>query len=151
MFRRRFSPRDTRVVLCVLSVAVIVSVSLKPTRLRAQAPATASSTQRSGLRQQRIETLQQAADISRRMFEQGLTTTGEVFRVNRLLLDAQLEAATSAKDRTKLLQEALQVAKRQEELATTQLQAGAAGPLVPLEAKAERLRVEIQLSEMTTK
>jgi outer membrane protein TolC len=85
------------------------------------------------------------------MFEQGLTTTGEVFRVNRLLLDAQLEAATSAKDRTKLLQEALQVAKRQEELATTQLQAGAAGPLVPLEAKAERLRVEIQLSEITTK
>ncbi len=151
MFGGRFSPRRKIVALGVLGVVAIVSVSVEPTRLRAQAPATAPSSERSGLRQQRIETLQQAADIARRMFEQGLTTTGEVLRVNRLLLDAQLEAATSVNDRTKLLQEALQVAKRQEELATTQLQAGAAGPLVLLEAKAERLRVEIQLSEMTTK
>jgi outer membrane protein TolC len=85
------------------------------------------------------------------MFEKRLTTAEETFRIDRSLLDAQLESATSVQDRINVLQNALEVAKKQEELASRQQQAGVVGPLAPLEAKADRLGLEIEMSKLTAK
>ncbi len=113
--------------------------------LHAGPATTAPAPALSDLQQQRVATLQQAADLAQKMYEQGAATIGETFRVQRLLLDAQLEAATSTPQRVQLLQKALAVARQQEQLTSSRHSSGVAGPLEPLEAKAERLRLEIEL------
>ena len=148
------SPFHSRFALIALSLAgviVIGSLFVAPQGSRAQVPATAPSTGVAALHQQRVEALQQAAAYVRPGYEQGMTTAAEIHRVDRMLLDAQLEAATTDAQRVKLLQKALEMAKKQEEVAAARHAAGQATSLVPLEAKADRLRVEIKLAEMTAK
>ena len=143
--------RHTMTVLGLLGVIVVDGLFAAPSRSHAQAPSTAPSTELAGLRQQRIETLRQASDVAHRMFAQGMSTAGEVFRIDRSLLDAQLESAASIDERVKLLQNALEIAKQQEDLALRQHKAGLTAPLAPLEARAERLRIAVRLIELTAK
>ena len=118
---------------------------------RAETPATAPLAGLAGLRQQRIDTLRQASDMARQMYEQGLQTLGDVQRIDRMLLEAQLDAAATDKARAEILGKALAVAKQQEALVSDQLRAGAATPLAALEATAERLKVEAQWTELAAK
>jgi hypothetical protein len=151
MFASGFARRHGTIALGLLGVVAIGSFFALPMRSHADAQATAPAQQLTGLQQERIDTLRQASDLTHQMFESGLTTAEETFRVDRLLTDAQLEVAASVQDRTKVLRNALEVARKQEDLASRQHKAGVVGPLGPLEAKAERLRLEIELSKLTAK
>jgi hypothetical protein len=108
----------------------------------AQSPATGE------LQQLRVETLQQASQLVHQMYDKGTATNDQVLRTDRQLLDAQLERASSDEDRIKILEKALELAKKQEASASQQEKLGVATPLAALEAKADRLRVEIQLTSM---
>jgi outer membrane protein TolC len=114
----------------------------------AEAPA---ATQLAALRQQRIDTLQTASGVAREMYQNGTVLLQDVLRVDRLLLDARLEIASTDKDRAKVLADALKVAKQQEALTSQHHQAGAVTSLTVLEATADRLRVEAQLAELATR
>jgi hypothetical protein len=147
----RFLSLRTIIALGVVGMVAVGGMFGLPRWSHADPPSTASATGVAGLQQQRIETLRRASDVAHRMYEQGAATAGEMFRIDRLLLDAQLESAASVRERTIVLKNALEVAQKQEELASRQHEAGAAGPLVPLEAKADRLRLEIELSKSNAK
>ena len=148
----RMHGRRVIIVLGLLMVGVAAAGALLQAGFaRAQAPATAPLAGLAGLRQQRIDTLRQASDMVRQMYEQGLQTLGDVQRIDRMLLEAQLDAAATDKARAEILGKALAVAKQQEALVSDQLRAGAATPLAALEATAERLKVEAQWTELAAK
>ena len=147
----RIRRRPVTIALGLPIAGIAAGVLLQAGLVRAEAPATAPVGGLAGLRQQRIDTLCQASDMVRRMYEQGLQTSAQVLRIDRMLLDAQLDAVATDKARAEILGKALTVARQQEALVSDQVRAGAAGPLAALEAKAERLRVEAQLAELTAK
>lgn len=126
--------------------ATLIFVAVFASHSRADPPSDVSQ-----LQQQRIETLRKASTLAHTLSEKGVMTMGEAFRIDRLLLDAQLESAGSASDRAKLLQNAIDIARKQEEFADKQQQAGYVTSVVPLEAKAERLHLEIQLAQLVGK
>ena len=117
----------------------------------AAAPAGGAGGEVAKLRQERIDTLREASELATRMYETGLIDSEEVSRWQRELLSAELESAGSAEERTALLRKGLDAARKREELASQRLKVGAATPLAVHEAKAYRLRVELQLAEASAK
>ena len=140
--------RHKLIAIGLLGAVAAAALALAPTRSHADAPPPPAP---SDLQRQRTETLRQASNIAHKMFAQGLSNTDEVSRIDRSLMEAQLASATSAQDRLKILEDALDIAKKQEQLTQQQLQAGITSPLAPLEAKAYRLQIEIELSKSTAK
>jgi hypothetical protein len=138
-------------VFILFGIAAGVVFAVMPTHSHAQDPGTAPSGDVTALRRQRVETLQRASSVAHQLYANGQLTGEEVFRVDRLLLDAQLESAIAREDRAKLLQAALDVARRQEDLASQHSKAGLGSTVAAMEATADRLRVEIQLAEITAK
>jgi hypothetical protein len=147
---RRLSPGRTA-ALGLLSMMVFAGFTILPARTRADGPASVPSAELSRLQQQRIDTLRQAANAARQMYSQGSIAFEEVCRFDRLLIDAQLESAVSADERIKLLQSARDVARKQEDLASRHHEAGMGTALAALEARADRLHIEIRLAEMGAK
>lgn len=135
------------IALGLVGTLVVAVVLLRPVRSVAAAPADVAPAQVAELRQQRIAALREGSDAAARMFAQGLMTAAEVSRWERELLEAELESAASADERVPILRKALDAAKAHEELATRNHRAGVAPSLAVLEARAYRLRVEIQLAQ----
>jgi outer membrane protein TolC len=103
------------------------------------------------LQEERIATLRDAAKLATELYARGMSTPEEVNRCNQQLVEAELDAATSGKQRVEILQNAFTDARRAEELATQQYQAGLITQLGRLEAKAYRLRMEIDLAKEMAK
>ncbi len=83
--------------------------------------------------------------------ESGTLPYVEMFRIESMLLDAHLDAVATDKDRSEILGNALAAAKKNKAVAAQRAQSGLATPLMALEAKAERLRIEAQLAELAAK
>lgn len=99
------------------------------------------------LQQEQVATLREASEVAGQLFAHGVGSIADVNRLNRMLVDAELKSATSHNERVSILQDALAAAKKQEEFASQQAQAGVASALAPLEAKAYRLGIEVSLAE----
>jgi len=97
---------------------------------------TDGQTELSKLEQEHVATLRKGANMAEQMFAHGLGAIADVNRLNQSLVEA--------------LQDELTTAKKQEELASRQAAAGIATVLAPVEAKAYRLGIEIELSEETS-
>ncbi len=130
-----------------ITIAIVVGFLLHPQRSHGDAVANAPADNAAKLKQERVETLRKASDLAHTLATQGAITWDESSRVDQRLLDAQLDAADSADARAKILQAALQVARDQEDLAARRQRSGYVSSLVPLEAKADRLRIEIELAK----
>jgi outer membrane protein TolC len=141
--------RHKLIVIGLLGAVAAAGLALAPTRSHADAPPPAAAPP--DLQRERTGTLRQASDIVHKMFAQGMSNIGEVSRIDRSLLEAELESASSAQDRRQILEGALEMAKKQEQLTVQQHQVGTTSPLAPLEAKAYRLQIEIELSKSTAK
>jgi outer membrane protein TolC len=139
------------IVLGFLVLGVAGALLLEARRAGAEGPAAAPATDVAALREQRIKTLRTAADMARQMYGQGTVEFAEVLRIDRSLLDAQLESAATDQARVEILKKALGVARQLEDLASARNRAGVGTPLATLEATAERLRVEVRLAELTAK
>ena len=99
------------------------------------------------LREERLAALREARDIAERQFASGNATSEQVERVNDRLIDAELVLATTPQQRAEILSNAVKQAEKQEFLTQKRVQAGTATALDALEAKAQRLALEIRLSE----
>ena len=111
---------------------------------------TDGQTELSKLEQEHVATLRKGANMAEQMFAHGLGAIADVNRLNQSLVEAELKYAKSSKERASILQDELTTAKKQEELASRQAAAGIATVLAPVEAKAYRLGIEIELSEETS-
>jgi outer membrane protein TolC len=130
-------------------VAVIVLIALQ--RSRADVPASDRPSDVNKLLEERLSTLKEAQTIAVELYGRGTGTLEDVNRCNRLLAEAELEAAQSAKARLEILRAAVTSATRAEELANQRHKAGLCSRLEPLEAKAYRLRTEIDLATETAR
>ena len=138
-----------RILIAVSGIALAGLLALPAGSRGGGSPAAATqpSAELSGLQQQRIETLRQGSGLARQLFARGLVNADEVSHFDRALLEAELDAAASPDERVTVLRRALDAAKGQEDLAVKRAQAGLDTTLAPLQARADRLRVEIQLAE----
>ncbi len=134
-----------------LAMGLVVLALVWPQRTLGQEPSSKPSSDIASLHRQRIATLQQACDYVHAMYDQGQITADEMFRVDRRLIDAKLDATTAPAERIQLLQRALDTARKQERIAAEHERAGTGPALDALDAKAERLRVEIQLAQESAK
>ena len=82
---------------------------------------------------------------------QGICTADEALRCHEMLLDAQLECASSPTERSDVLTKALDYAKSQEDFYNQKAIAGFVSKLATLQAKAYRLKIEIMLATETGK
>ena len=110
-----------------------------------------SSTELAKLQQEQVATLREASNLASQLFAHGLCTVSDSDRINHLLIEAELDAATSPQERVQILKKAVDAAKQQEELASQQAQAGVATALAVLEAKLYRLGLEVRLSKESLK
>lgn len=99
------------------------------------------------LRQERIVALREARDIAERQFAGGTATFEQVERVNDQLIEAELASATTPQQRADILSNAVKEAQKQEVVTQKRVDAGSATTLDALEAKAQRLALEIKQSE----
>ncbi len=126
-------PRGRRTIaLGLLTVSIAGAVLFEARRARAAAPTTSPATELASLRQQRIDTLGTAADTARQMYNPGLLDFSEVLRIDRFLLEAQLESAATDNARVELLKKALAVMRQQEALLSQRERAGTATSLATL-------------------
>jgi outer membrane protein TolC len=135
-------------MLLLAGVSAGIGIVLLVSRSSAQpAPAEANASRDvSKLQEERLATLREAAKFAAELYARGVGSLDQVNRCNQLLLDAELESA-AGKQRIEILQNAVTSAKRAEEMATQQYQAGMTTQLAALEAKAYRLRLEIELAK----
>jgi outer membrane protein TolC len=136
--------------ILMVGVADAVLVEARGARPEAEAPVP-PATELAALRQQRINTLRTAADTARQMYDQGALDFAEMLRINRALLEAEVESAVTINERVALLTKALAAAKQQEDVVSKRYQAGTATRLATLEATAERLYVEARLAALAEK
>lgn len=99
------------------------------------------------LRQERLAALREARDIAERQFVSGTATFEQVARLSDQLIDAELALATTPQQRAEILTNAVNQAKKEELITQKRLDADTATALEPLEAKAQRLALEIRQNE----
>lgn len=99
------------------------------------------------LQGEQIDTLREATKMADELLAQGVGSVSDANRLNHMLVDAQLSSAATGKTRTRILQEAIAAAKKEEQIADQQAKAGLGTALAPLEAKSYRLGLEIKLSQ----
>lgn len=97
------------------------------------------------LLEERAATTRKLADQAALRTKVGIGTVDELLAPNRLALEAALELCESDKDRVKVLEDFLPAAREIERLALQGFKAGQARQTDLLQAKAERLRIEIAL------
>jgi hypothetical protein len=143
--------RNRMVYVASISLAILLGFMFRPSDSRGDAGANAPAVSPAKLQQERIATLRKASELAHTLYRQGTITWEENSQIDQRLLDAQLESADSQDTRTKLLTAALDVARQQEQVAAKRQQAGYVSTLVPLQAKADRLRIEIALARAASK
>jgi outer membrane protein TolC len=148
---RSITPRGRTFMLvgAYTCVAVIILIALQ--RSRAEVPASNPPSDVNKLQEERLSTLKEAQAIAGELYGRGTGTLEDVNRCNRSLAEAELEAAQSAKVRLEILRAAVASATKAEELADQRHKAGLCSRLEPLEAKAYRLRTEIDLAREIAK
>ena len=144
--------RNTRTFALVVLVVVAVACLLRlPSRTEAEPAGATASPELAKLQQEQIATLHEALNMANQMFAAGTGSIEEANRFNHMLIEAQLKAATSLKERMGILRDGLAAAKSQEDLATQKAKLGLATALAPVEAKAYRLGFEVKLAEENVK
>ncbi len=143
--------RNFRTMAVVLGASVAVaSFALYPSRSHADAPGAAAAKIET-MKQDRVISLRDASDQVTKAFEQGTGTFDSVDRVNDLLLQAELDAATGPAGRLAVLQKAQTLASNQEAYVTAQAKKGLMPREASFEAQAHLLEVQIKLAEESSK
>ncbi|MBI1248333.1 hypothetical protein GC197_10910 [bacterium] len=103
------------------------------------------------LRQERLDALHKVVEYAEKGFQTARATYEEVIQANIELLNAQLEYCESNQERIEILKQYLGELKKAEELAQARVHAGRGSDKEVQQAKAERLRVEIELQKVEAK
>jgi multidrug resistance efflux pump len=134
--------------MAVLPLLVLLAVFAGTPRLQAEEPTVpkAKGRELEELQKERLATLRQFAKLATEGYLKGGTVSYlEVQRANRMLLEAELEQCGSEKERIAVLEKFVAQAKDQEKHAAALNKAGVTPARTVLEAKADRLQVEIAL------
>ncbi len=97
------------------------------------------------LLQERLTTCREMVRQVETRYKNGQCTYDEVHSAARMTLDAELEVCTTDKERVAVLEKFLPEAKRHEQTAETFFKSGQGTMTTALKARADRLRVEIDL------
>jgi outer membrane protein TolC len=97
------------------------------------------------LQKERIDALEAVVAIQDKLFKDGVAQYREVLEARQFLLQAQLDLADKAADRIALYKKAIDSIKQLEEIASAHVLSGTGTEASVLQAKAQRLAVEIQL------
>jgi outer membrane protein TolC len=100
------------------------------------------------LQQDRKNTLQQAVDFAVEQYRHGVTDFLIVLRLQRELLDAELDMSDPREEKMRALAKHLKIANESLALMEARYQAGGVTKMDVLLAKSEKLHVEIQLARM---
>jgi predicted metal-dependent HD superfamily phosphohydrolase len=110
-----------------------------------------ASSELAKLQQEQIASLREASKMADEMLTHGIGSVSDADRLNHMLVDAELDAATSAEGRIQTLQGAIAAAKKEEGIVSQQVELGVATVMASLEAKSYRLGLEIRLSKESAK
>lgn len=99
----------------------------------------------SALMQEREQTLQKLVDIARTKYKHGEASLDFLVAAERELLDAQLDSATTARERIVILESQLRVATQHEDRMAKLVENADASPSDLMTAKANRLTAQIAL------
>lgn len=94
---------------------------------------------------EREDTLQKLVDIAKAQYDQGSCSLQSLNAAERKLLDARLESATNPRERIEILESQLRLATNREEAIAIRVKVADAAPNELMEAKVERLNVQIAL------
>jgi hypothetical protein len=125
----------------LLAVASFLVMSSQPRAAQEKAP----SAHQMELLKERLGVLQQVHEVASALFSHARCSFEEVLAARRQLLQAQLEAATTDKERIEILEKMVEEATKTEEVAKRLKESAQASELPVLQAKADRLTAEIQL------
>lgn len=148
--RRTTSPGEMVVSGATILIVILLLLALQQGRAEPP-PVSGKRADIRKLQEERIAALKEAKTIVLEYYNRGTSSLEDVNRCDRMLVEAELDAATSAKERVDILREAVASAKRGEEFATQRHAAGLCTKVEPLEAKAYRLRRQIELAKETAK
>ena len=150
---RRVTPMSDAFPICVLAAITLASachwsaVSAAQTGTGGGGP----SPEYARLQQEQLAALREAATTANQLLLHGAISNADANRLNHLLVEAELAAATSAQERGRVLKAALDAARKEEDRATRQFEAGMVSGVVPLEAKAYRIGIQLKLSDVPAK
>jgi hypothetical protein len=141
-----FEVRLVRWAALVCLVLLAVSVVIPRSSAEDPAPLKGKGRALEDLQKERLATLRELAKMATDAYQKGGTGSYlEVQRVIRQLLEAELEQCGSEKERVAILEKFVAAAKDLEKHAAALHKAGVTSPRTVLEAKADRLQVEIAL------
>lgn len=148
-------------ILFVLAAALLALSAWPSERLSAQSPEKsaptgneqrdASSPKVQRLQEERIAVLKELTDTVAALSGSGRAPYEDVLEAERLLAEAQLEAAATDQQRVELCAKLVDVLKRFEAHAEAQVLAARASQTSVLKAKARRLKAEIRLEQAKRK
>lgn len=149
--RNRFL--STLMALVVPAAGLLSFASLAGPRLYSQEGVRpkAKSPKIEKMLEERLATVREMVRIVAERFKNGQGTIEQIREANRMLLEAELDACASDKDRVAILESAVGEAKLLEERAQAMVKAGQAQGNLSLAVKADRLQVEIALERLRAK
>ncbi len=131
----------------MMTIVVLAFTSILLAGNQSHAEDMAPSMEIKKLRLERVEIIRKGLNYASGFYSEGKGSMRNVGMWQRDLLEAELEATELASERVTILQNAVQGASKQEKIAQARYEEGAASEMDVLEAKAFRLRVEIQLKQ----
>ncbi len=128
------------------SIALLCVLLLGPAiQAHAQRPAKDPAAQLKSLMEERRDALQKAVNILNGYFQTGTVTLEVVVSAMTKSADAELELAKNKDERIAIYRKQVEFCRNVEKLCQARFDAGTVTEVDVLQAKAERLKVEIQL------
>jgi multidrug efflux pump subunit AcrA (membrane-fusion protein) len=145
--------RFASMIAVVLLAFVAVCASISLVRSEAQEPAKPEGKARKikEMQQERLATARELAKVQTARFRSNQGQIEEVLEATRVLADAELDLCVSDKERVAVLEKILAVAEDTERMAANFAKVGQGRDSTALVAKAERLRIEIDLERVKAK
>lgn len=136
-----------RLILAVIACSLVASV-LNAQQGNRRTTGGTDPTDVHQLLNQRVKVLQQLADLTRRAFEVGEASFDAVIEADDHVLEAQLDSATTNRQRVALYEERLELAHRREDQISRRVGQGTLGLVAKLQAESDRLKIAITLQRL---